>query len=169
MSILDGAITSATSRVARAVLAAALLGGLLAASTATAAPEPPVSPEGLARSGRVVWLDFWASWCTPCRHSFPWMNEMQRKYGAQGFTVLAINLDSVRADAERFLAATPAEFRLEFDPDATLAKQYDVEAMPSSYLLARDGRVVSRHLGFKESKKAEYEAAIRMALGLKEE
>src|SRR5689334_21183120 len=53
--------------------------------------------------GRVVYLDFWASWCAPCRQSFPWMESMQQTYAAQGLSVLAINVDHDRADAERFL------------------------------------------------------------------
>ena len=140
-----------------------------------APPAPPAlaedqAPEELARShGDVVWLDFWASWCVPCRHSFPWMNAMQKKYGSLGLTVLAVNLDSDRADAERFLASMPAGFKVQFDPEGQLAKRYAVEAMPSSYVLDRTGHVIERHLGFKESKEAKYEASIRLALGLEAE
>jgi thiol-disulfide isomerase/thioredoxin len=128
------------------------------------------APQDIARSrGDVVWLDFWASWCVPCRHSFPWMNAMQKKYGPLGLTIVAVNLDSERADADRFLAATPAAFKLQFDPDGALAKRYEVEAMPSSYVIDRTGRVIERHLGFKQSREAEYEASIRVALGLEAE
>jgi thiol-disulfide isomerase/thioredoxin len=156
----------ARDRAPRFACCALALLGLLSLRPAVAESS---SPEELARTGsQVVWLDFWASWCTPCRHSFPWMNAMQRRYGSKGFKVLAVNLDAERKDADRFLATTPAEFLLEFDPQGTLAKRYDVEAMPSSYLLDRGGRVVSSHLGFKESKEVEYEAAIRAALGLQE-
>jgi thiol-disulfide isomerase/thioredoxin len=126
-------------------------------------------PEDVARSrSEVVWLDFWASWCVPCRHSFPWMNAMQQKYGPLGLIVVAVNLDSDRADADRFLASMPAGFKVQFDPEGQLAKRYEVEAMPSSYVLSRAGKVVARHLGFKESKEAQYEASIRTALGLEE-
>jgi thiol-disulfide isomerase/thioredoxin len=134
-------------------------------------PSPALAaggaPEEIARSqGEVVWLDFWASWCVPCRHSFPWMNAMQEKYGPLGFTVVAVNLDSDRTEADRFLESIPAAFKVQFDPQGELAKRYEVEAMPSSYLLDRTGRVMERHLGFKESKEAKYEASIRTALGL---
>src|SRR4051794_15372512 len=57
--------------------------------------------------GKVVYVDFWASWCGPCRQSFPWMAQMQRKYGASGFDVVAVNVDKRQADAERFLQAVP--------------------------------------------------------------
>jgi thiol-disulfide isomerase/thioredoxin len=124
-------------------------------------------PEEIARSqGMVVWLDFWASWCTPCRSSFPWMTEMQQKYGPLGLTVIAVNLDGDRTDADRFLARVPPGFEVRFDPEAHLAKRFDVHAMPSSYVIGRTGEVLARHVGFKPSKKAQYEASIRMALGL---
>ncbi len=60
--------------------------------------------------GRVVYVDFWASWCAPCKQSFPWMNEMQAKYGARGFSVVGINVDQKREDADKFLVSTPAKF-----------------------------------------------------------
>ena len=155
------------NRLARVLACAAVLltwRSTLALSPALVEDE---APEELARSrGDVVWLDFWASWCVPCRHSFPWMNAMQEKYGPLGLTVVAVNLDSERADADRFLASTPAGFKVQFDPDGKLAKRYDVEAMPSSYVIDRTGHVMERHLGFKQSREAEYEASIRTALGL---
>lgn len=158
-----------SARARCALLCAAIL---LICRTSLALPVTAAGdgdPEDIARSqGMVVWLDFWASWCTPCRSSFPWMAEMQRKYGPLGLTVIAVNLDSDPADADRFLAAVPAGFEIRFDPEARLAKRFDVEAMPSSYLIGRTGEVVARHVGFKPSKKAAYEASIRMALGLEE-
>ena len=87
--------------------------------------------------GKVVWVDFWASWCVPCRRSFPWMNTMHRKYGAEGLEIIAVNLDKERALADGFLAETPAEFALRFDPAGALAKEFGVQAMPSSYLARR--------------------------------
>jgi thiol-disulfide isomerase/thioredoxin len=148
---------------------ATIVFSVLAPSAPPALAEDP-APEELARShGDVVWLDFWASWCVPCRHSFPWMNAMQKKYGPLGLTVVAVNLDSDRAEADRFLASMPAGFKVQFDPEGELAKRYAVEAMPSSYVLDRTGRVIEHHLGFKESKEAKYEASIRMALGLESE
>jgi thiol-disulfide isomerase/thioredoxin len=128
-------------------------------------PAKPDVPVGLGEiSGRVVWVDFWASWCVPCRRSFPWMNEMHRKYGRQGLQIIAVNLDMDRTAAEQFLRETPASFALRFDPDGELARVFDVKAMPSSYLLDPSGQVIERHLGFKLSDASEYEAAIRSAL-----
>jgi cytochrome c biogenesis protein CcmG/thiol:disulfide interchange protein DsbE len=114
--------------------------------------------------GKVVVLDFWASWCVPCRRSFPWMNEMQEKYREEGLVVIAVNLDNQASDAEAFLQKYPAKFSIHYDHERQLARQYAVEAMPSSFLIGRDGTVKERHLGFKVAKTDEYEAAIVAAL-----
>src|SRR5262245_36267509 len=94
-----------------------LLSSCLASSPLCTAAAQDDAQEEIARSrGDVVWLDFWASWCVPCRHSFPWMNAMQDKYGPLGLTIVAVNLDAERSDADRFLATMPAGFRIQFDP-----------------------------------------------------
>jgi len=110
--------------------------------------------------GKVVVLDFWASWCVPCRRSFPWMNEMQHKYADDGLVVIAVNLDNQAVDAEAFLQRYPAQFSVYYDHRRELAHQYGVEAMPSSFLIGRDGTLAERQLGFKSGKTDEYEAAI---------
>ncbi|HVJ30434.1 MAG TPA: TlpA disulfide reductase family protein, partial [Gammaproteobacteria bacterium] len=91
---------------------------LCVAAAARAAPPAELAPV----EGRVVWVDFWASWCVPCRRSFPWLNSMHRKYGADGLQIIAVNLDKDRALADKFLAEVPAEFALRFDPAGELAK-----------------------------------------------
>ena len=116
--------------------------------------------------GTVVVVDFWASWCVPCRRSFPWMNDMQAKYGDQGLVVIAVNVDRERAAAEEFLAEVPADFRIHYDNDGVVAEAFGVEAMPSSYVIGRDGEIVARHLGFKVKKQDEYEAILVKALGV---
>ena len=116
--------------------------------------------------GKVVVVDFWASWCVPCRRSFPWMNDMQAKYGDQGLVVIAVNVDRERAAAEEFLAEVPADFRIHYDNDGVVAEAFGVEAMPSSYVIGRDGEIVARHLGFKVKKQDEYEVILVKALGV---
>ena len=114
--------------------------------------------------GRLVYIDFWASWCVPCKQSFPWMNEMHAKYAGRGLHVLAINVDAKRADAEKFLTQVPAKFQVAFDSSGETPKQFAVKSMPSSYLIDGDGRAVYVHAGFRESDKNTIEAAIVAAL-----
>ena len=132
---------------------------------ATAPRAPAAPPQGLEPvEGKVIWVDFWASWCVPCRRSFPWLNAMQEKYGPDGLQIIGVNLDKDRALADRFLADVPAEFGLRFDPAGGLATEFGVQAMPSSYLLDHSGRVLATHFGFTTADTANYEQAIRAAL-----
>jgi thiol-disulfide isomerase/thioredoxin len=110
--------------------------------------------------GKVVYVDFWASWCGPCRRSFPWMNEMQQKYGASGFTVVAINVDKKRSDAERFLVQNPANFTVVYDEAGATPAAYGVKGMPSSYLVDARGNVTFVERGFLDESKAELESRV---------
>ena len=102
--------------------------------------------------GKVVYVDFWASWCGPCRSSFPWMAQLAERYQGRGFEVVAVNLDKDRTLAEAFLAEhlakTPEGFAVAFDPAGRTAGSYQVAAMPTSFVIGRDGRVLLRHAGF---------------------
>jgi cytochrome c biogenesis protein CcmG/thiol:disulfide interchange protein DsbE len=120
-------------------------------------------------AGKVVLLDFWASWCVPCRRSFPWMNAMQDKYAEEGLVIIAVNLDREVENAAAFLAEYPANFEIVYDPDAALAKAYEVQVMPSSFVIDRNGAAIEQHAGFKVKKQDEYEAVIRSALSLPED
>jgi thiol-disulfide isomerase/thioredoxin len=115
--------------------------------------------------GKVVYLDFWASWCAPCRKSFPWMNEMHRQYSADRFVILAVNVDTKPRDAERFIEKNPADFTVAYDREGKLASSMGLKAMPSSYIIAPDGSIVHSHIGFMEKMIPEYEKSIREALG----
>ena len=114
--------------------------------------------------GKVVYLDFWASWCVPCRETFPWMNQLQEKYGKDGFEVVAVNIDTKKGDADRFLAQFPAHFTVLFDPKRGVAKTYALKGMPTAFLIDRAGNVVSTHLGFQKDRAGELEAHIAKAL-----
>jgi len=107
--------------------------------------------------GSVVYVDFWASWCGPCKKSFPWMNEMQERHADTGLKVVAINLDASSSDAKSFLEATRPNFVIAYDPKGQTASAYGVRAMPSSYIIGRDGRLKWQHMGFrkKDTKKIE--------------
>ena len=117
-----------------------------------------------AYRGKLVYLDFWASWCGPCKRSFPWMNQLQARFGAQGLQVLAMNLDAKHADAIDFLSSTPANFAIGFDPKGSVASSYGVVGMPSSVLIGPDGKVVAMHAGFNEADKAELENLVSQNL-----
>ena len=140
--------------------------GALTSGISGASEQVDVPPElHLDRQlGKVVIVDFWASWCKPCRQSIPWLNEMRSRYGARGLVVIGINVDARRSDAERFLHDVPMQFDVVFDPDGRLAGQFKLKGMPSSFLFGRDGRFAERHLGFRDADKAAYEAALQSLL-----
>ncbi|NTW69874.1 MAG: TlpA family protein disulfide reductase [Chlorobiaceae bacterium] len=115
-------------------------------------------------AGSVVYLDFWASWCGPCRQSFPWMNSMQEKYRAQGLKVIGVNLDAKNEDAKKFLAQNQAKFTVAFDTKGLTPKTFGVKGMPTSFLIGRDGKIIAQHLGFKEADREGLEKQIKAAL-----
>lgn len=124
--------------------------------------EGSVSLAGL--QGKVVYVDFWASWCGPCRKSFPWMNVMQRKYADQGLVILAVNLDSDKQMADMFLKNYPVAFCVAYDPEGKLANRVRIKTMPSSFLLNRKGVVMRRHSGFQSDETTMYESEIEQTL-----
>lgn len=133
--------------------------------TATAAHADAAVFDVAQYKGKIVYLDFWASWCKPCRQSFPWMDAMQKKYGAEGLVVLAVDEDEQPADGRKFLAQEQPGFTIIPDPNGELAERYELIGMPSSFLIGRDGQVLQKHAGFYADSPAPYEAEIRAALG----
>ena len=114
--------------------------------------------------GKVIYLDFFASWCVPCRKSFPWLNSMHKRYKNKGLVVLAINLDKNKADAKRFLSKYPANFIVGYDPEGKVAGLYQLPGMPSSFLIDKKGNIVSSHVGFHAEDSAELEQEIKNLL-----
>ena len=116
----------------------------------------------------IVLLDFWASWCGPCKLSFPWMAAMQARHGASGLRVVAVNVDRQRAAADAFLRAMQpqmtAPLTIAFDPAGETPERYGAKAMPTSVLIGADGRVLLHHAGFRDADKPALEAAIAAAL-----
>ncbi len=152
-------------------LTALLTWPVTAVEVAQAAPEFDL-PGHLAAvklsdyKGKTVYLDFWASWCGPCKQSFPWMNDMQTRYGAKGLRVVGINVDQKTDDAREFLKDTPAGFDVAFDTSGKTPKSYAIKGMPTSVLIGPDGRVISVHSGFKDAQRTELEKQIKQALHL---
>ena len=152
----------------RIVLTVFVLYGFIGSSSAISGPAPDFKLDGKQKQvklsdyhGQIVYLDFWASWCQPCRKSFAWMNKMQSLYGEEGFKVIAINLDESRQKADKFLQQIPANFEVAFDPRGKTAESYKVKAMPSSYLIDIKGNVIHANLGFRGNDEEKLEAKIR--------
>ena len=113
---------------------------------------------------KVIYLDFWASWCVPCRHSFPWLNAMQHKYGKYGLVIVGINVDPDPADAHKFLRKYPADFPLVMDPKGELAEKWKLQGMPSAVILDPQGHELHRHIGFRSDHAGDYEQIVRKLL-----
>jgi len=134
---------------------------LSAAPRAAANSSTPDSELDLTPwKGRVVLVDFWASWCAPCQESFPWMGELLERHGERGLTVVAVNLDQDPAAAEAFLEGIPGGFQHVSDPEGAIAEAYGISVMPSSVLFDREGNPVYLHEGFHKREAPEYENRI---------
>jgi len=120
-------------------------------------------PEGM--KNKVVVVDFWASWCGPCKESFPAMNELHKKYSERGLLIVAVNVDEARRDMDEFLKANPAAFTVVRDPAQALVAKANVGTMPSSFILDRQGKVCFMHSGFHGDKTVkQYEEEIESLL-----
>jgi len=129
----------------------------------------PLPDLGLAEvqktKGQYIYIDYWASWCGPCRQSFPWMNALQAKLGPKGLKVVAVNVDAKRTDADKFLSHTPAQFTIAYDPQGESAKKLAIKTMPTSMLVSPEGRVLFVHSGFRAEETLQLEAKISAAMG----
>jgi cytochrome c biogenesis protein CcmG/thiol:disulfide interchange protein DsbE len=114
--------------------------------------------------GKVVYLDFWASWCGPCRQSFPWMNSITKKFSNEKFQIVAISVDDSESDIKKFLRRTPADFTILSDSSGRTPAAYEVKAMPSSFLINKNGSIVKKYSGFKESEIESIENDIQFLL-----
>ena len=154
-------------------LKATVLCGVLAASVSLAGDGGGMAPDFSlpARSGKavalkelrgqVVMINFWATWCGPCRQEMPLLEQMHKKYQPMGFTLLGINVEPDSSGAEGWLKQTPVSFPILFDRENRVSKLYNVAGMPSSVLIDRKGNVRYLHRGYKPGDENTYLNHIR--------
>jgi thiol-disulfide isomerase/thioredoxin len=154
-----------------AVMAMITTTSIMAAEIGSAMPECALTsladkqPFNLQQfKGKVIYVDFWASWCGPCAKSFPFMNELSLDFKDKGLQVIGVNLDEVSADAQSFLARYPANFVITADTGEQCAKSFGVQAMPSTYLVDRNGTVRHVHLGFRAGEAEELRTLVEQLL-----
>ncbi|TQV86579.1 TlpA family protein disulfide reductase [Aliikangiella coralliicola] len=139
----------------------------LSAADKVAAPDftlKSLTGENLRLSdfrGQVVLLNFWASWCGPCRQEMPILDEIHKKYEPLGFAVLGVNVDLKSEKAIDYLRGTPVKFPILLDPKSKVSEQYSVSAMPSTAIIDRDGNVRYVHAGYKTGDEEKYKNKIK--------
>jgi peroxiredoxin len=114
--------------------------------------------------GQVVLINFWASWCSPCRQELPLLSKLYAQYRGAGFTLLGVNVDDNRKDAESMLKRLNLKFPTLFDGSKNVAKLYGVDTMPATLVIDRDGRVRYVHRGYYEGYERKYEQQVRELL-----
>jgi len=153
-------------------LALGLAGSVYAAEEGDIAPDftlPSIHAEAADITlsdlrGKVVYLDFWASWCAPCLKSLPLYNDMYHRYKDQGLEVVAVNVDNPIEDGTEWLIDTPLDFLIPADPDGVVPELYEVFGMPTSYLIDTDGTVKLVHMGFRDGDMEVIEAEVHELL-----
>ena len=152
-----------------AVLLVALPAALTSASISKSGPAPQFSLAArggktinLAQyKGQVVMINFWATWCGPCRQEMPLLESIYKKYNKMGFTLLGVNVEPDSKPAEDWLKATPVSFPILFDTKSEVSKMYEVSGMPSTVIVDRKGNVRVIHHGYKPGDENEYQDNIR--------
>ena len=111
--------------------------------------------------GNVVMVNFWATWCAPCRQEMPHLEALHQRYSPLGFTLLGVNVEDDPAGAQAWLEETPVSFPILFDPENGVSELYDVIAMPSTVMIDRQGNMRHLHHGYKPGYENEYQNQIR--------
>lgn len=144
---------------------------LFALETNDTAPNCALTPLGDTQRyqlnqfrGKVLYIDFWASWCGPCAKSFPFLNELNMRLKDRGLQIIGVNLDENPKDAQDFLATYPANFTVTADINEQCARDFGVKAMPSSYLIDRKGIIRHVHLGFRTGESKELQTWVEQLL-----
>ena len=149
-----------------------LLFALIAGTSSATGPAPaapdfalPSRDGGEVRlselKGQVVMINFWATWCGPCRQEMPLLQQIHAKYEPLGFTMLGVNVEPDSVAAQNWLKGMPVSFPILFDRKSEVNSSFGVEAMPSSVLIDREGRVRHVHRGYKPGDEAVYADLVR--------
>ncbi len=117
--------------------------------------------------GKVVPVDFWASWCGPCREELPVLDGLYKKYKDKGLVIIGVGLDHDSDRLAKFLRALPVSFPVVHDPQGAVANKYEPPKMPSSYLIDKRGLIRHVHAGFKASDKAQFDKELSALLSEK--
>ena len=117
--------------------------------------------------GKVVLLDFWATWCQPCKKSFPFYADLAKRHESDGLVVVAVSIDERKKPVQRFVQKHPVPFQIAWDPKQSLVERFEPTTMPTAYLLGRDGIVKHIHAGFRDSDKESLRARIERELQAK--
>lgn len=155
--------------LASALLGAALVAGPASATTTAGTPAPAFSLGSMAGGtvdlsqykGQVVMINFWATWCGPCRQEMPILEQLHKKYKPMGFTMLGVNVEPDSKGAVDWLKGTPVSFPILFDTDSKVSKLYAVAGMPSTVIVDRKGNLRWLHRGYKAGDENEYLNQIR--------
>ena len=151
----------------------AIIGLAIVATAASAADKAPdftlKSNSGnnmrlAEQRGNVVMLNFWASWCGPCKQEMPLLDELHKRYSRAGFTIIGVNVERDTEDAKRVLRDIPVSFPVLFDTESDVSKMYDVSAMPTTVMIDRDGNIRHLHKGFKPGYENEYRKQIKQLI-----
>ena len=110
--------------------------------------------------GKVIYVDFWASWCPPCAKSLPFLNQLNHDLKDKGLYIIGVNLDEKISDAQKFMVKHPVDFSIVADTSKQCAKGFEVMAMPTSYLIDRRGNIRHIHQGFRASETEELRALV---------
>ncbi len=167
-----------SKRQIRSRLHQLILAGLLsmACGFAAAANQTPMAPDFTLKSregvniklselrGQVVMVNFWASWCGPCRQEMPLLQQLFDRYQSLGFSLLGVNVDEDKKAADKMLSDLPVSFPILYDDRSQVSKEYQVKAMPSTFMVDRDGRIRYLHKGYKPGYEEEYQQQIRKLL-----
>ncbi len=154
------------------LIAAALVLPRLAAALDAGAKLPEIGQKDLAGkqvtaaslAGKVVVVDFWASWCAPCREELPMLNGLYKKYSGQGLVVVGVSVDKDLDNIQKFIAKMPLAFPLVHDSDHQISSRYAPPRMPSSYIVDRKGIVRYVHAGYRAADAADFETQIKTLL-----